>query len=163
MSDKVKNIIYTLLDYGLTWGGPAGLVVYTYISEDTSTGFKLSFTGILLLIALVFTAKAQFTKKYRDNYDLLLQQLGLASSQDDKEAISKKIDNLKTTSDIYSRITLLLPFAVLYIVSYFGQMALAELQSVCGFVLLSMGAGSVFGVLERPVKERIKLQKILKK
>lgn len=161
--DNAKRIIYGILDYALTWGGPAGLIIYSYISEDTSTGFKISFTGILLLVALIFTAKAEFTKKYRNNYDTLLQALGNADTRADKDAISQKINALKTGNDIWNRVTLLLPFAVLFIVSYFGEIALGELNSMCGIILASMGAGSVFSVIRRPVNERYRIYRITKK
>ena len=163
MSDKAKYILYSILDFGLTFGGTAGVIVYNYITPTNSLGFKLTFTGIILVVALVLTAKAVFEKGYRQKYDTLLQQLAEASDPVVKSTISEKINQHKRKNDIYQRAMLLLPFAILYIVTWFGARSLASLSSTVGLILACMGAGSVFNVLKKPVGEKVSLNKMTNK
>lgn len=162
-SDKVKYWLYTILDFGLTFGGTAGVIVYNYITPTNSLGYKLTLGGILLVIALVFTAKAIFEKSYRSKYDTLLQQLANARSDEDKDAISKAIDNHKLMNYIYDRLMVLLPFVVLYVVTYLGAVALENLHASVGLILASLTGGSVFNILKRQPAERLSLAKITKR
>lgn len=163
MSDKAKYILYSILDFGLTFGGTAGVIVYNYITPTNSLGFKLTFTGIILVVALVLTAKAVFEKGYRQKYDTLLQQLSEAKGDETKAAISAELNKHKTKNYIYQRMMILLPFAILYVVTYLGATSLENLNGTVGLILASVGAGSVFNVIKKPVGERVKLDKITKK
>lgn len=163
MSDKAKYILYSLLDFGLTWGGTAAVIVYDYITPTNSLGFKLTFTGIILVVALLLMSKAMFEKSYRQKYDTLLQQLAEATNDDTKAAISAEINSHKAKNNIYQRLMTLLPFAILYVVTWLGATTLENLNGSVGLILASMGAGSVFNVLKKPVGERLSLSKITKK
>lgn len=90
MSDKVKYILYTIFDWGLTFGGTAAVIVYNFVTEDNSTGYKLGFGGIVLVVAMIFSAKYMFEKSYRTKLDTYLQQLAEATDTEVKSAISKK-------------------------------------------------------------------------
>lgn len=159
MNDKAQYILYSILDFGLTFGGTAGVIVYNYITPTNPLGYKLTFTGILLLIALVFTAKAIFEKSYRNKYDTLLQQLAEATDPDVKSEISNQINAHKMKNDIYQRLMILLPFMVLYLCTWLGASAFENLQASVGLILVSMGIGSVFNVIKKPVRDRLKLAK----
>ena len=65
MSNNAKYILYNILDYGLTYGGTTAVIVLNYISEDTSVGYKLSFTGIMLVVVLLLSVKAIFEHTYQ--------------------------------------------------------------------------------------------------
>ena len=163
MSDKAKYILFSLLEYALEFGGSAAVIVMNFIDETSSLGYKLTFGGIVLVIALLLYSKSAFEKSYREKYDTLLQQLAEATDEEVKAAISEKIKSHKMKNNIYQRITLLLPFAILYIVTYLGAVSLSQLQSTVGLILASLGAGSVFNVVKKPVAERISLSKITRK
>lgn len=163
MSDKAKYILFSLLDFGLTWGGTSAVIIYNYITPDNSLGYKLSLSGIILVVALLLTAKSVFEKHYQTKYNTLLQQLAEATDEATKKAISANINSHKRKNDIYQRLMLLFPFAVLYIVTWLGAKALDSLSGTVGIILLSMGAGSVFNILKRPVAERVSLNKMTKK
>ena len=163
MNVKAQYILYSLLDFGLTWGGTAAVIVYNCITPDNSTGYKLTLGGITLIVALLLTAKAVFEKHYREKYDTLLQQLAEVSDPAVKSTISEKINQHKRKNDIYQRAMLLLPFAILYIVTWFGARSLASLSSTVGLILACMGAGSVFNVLKKPVGEKVSLNKMTNK
>lgn len=160
---KAKSIIYSLLDFMLTFGGAGAVVVYNYITPTNTFGFKLTLTGILLLVIMVLTAKAMFEKNYRKKYDTLLQQLANATDIELKQAISQKLDAHKKANDIYNRLMLLLPFAILYIVTLLGSIALKDLSGSIGIILATMGAGSFFNIAKKPIKEELALQKIKNK
>lgn len=163
MSNKAQYILYSILDFGLTFGGSAGVIVYNYISPTNSLGFKLSMTGILLLVALVFTAKTVFEKGYRNKLDTLLQQLASATNEEVKAEISKKIEAHKIKNNIYERLMILLPFGLMFAVTFVADASLQELQGTLGLILGSMGAGSVFNILKKPVRDKLALEKVHKK
>lgn len=163
MSDKAKYILYSLLDFGLTFGGTAGVIVYNYITPTNPLGYKLTLSGIVLVVTLLLTAKTIFEKNYRTKYDTLLQQLAEATTAEQKNAISAEINKHKMKNNVYQRLMVLLPFAILYIVTWLGATSLADLNGTCGLILASMGAGSVFNIIKKPVGERVSLAKITSK
>lgn len=163
MSIKAQYILYTILDFGLTFGGTAGVIVYNYISPTNTLGFKLSMTGILLLVCLVLSAKALFEKTYRDKLDGMLQQLAETTDETVKKEISKNIETHKLKNDIYQRLMMLLPFALLYAVTFIADASLENLRGTLGLILASMGAGSVFNVVRNPLKDKVAISKVTKK
>ena len=160
MTDKAQYILYSILDFGLTFGGTAGVIVYNYVTPTNPLGYKLTLGGIILLIALVLTAKAIFEKHYREKYDTMLQQLAEATDPAIKQEISERINQHKIKNNVYQRLMLLLPFMVLYLCTWLGATAFENLQASVGLILVSMGIGSVFNILKKPVKERMDLAKI---
>lgn len=160
MTDKAQYILYSILDFGLTFGGTAGVIVYNYVTPTNPLGYKLTLGGIILLIALVLTAKAIFEKHYREKYDTMLQQLAEATDPAIKQEISERINQHKIKNNIYQRLMILLPFMVLYLCTWLGATAFENLQASVGLILVSMGVGSVFNILKKPVKERMDLAKI---
>lgn len=157
MTDKAQYILYSILDFGLTFGGTAGVIVYNYVTPTNPLGYKLTLGGIILLIALVLTAKAIFEKHYREKYDTMLQQLAEATDPAVKQEISDKINEHKIKNNVYQRLMLLLPFMVLYLCTWLGATAFENLQASVGLILVSMGVGSVFNVIKKPVRERLNL------
>lgn len=160
MSNNAKYILYNILDYGLTYGGTMAVIVLNYISEDTSVGYKLSFTGILLVVVLLLSVKAIFEHTYQDKMNNLLQELAQSTNEDVKKAIISKIDSYKQANVVYRKLTQLMPFAILYIVSALGVEVLEELNATTGLILVSMGAGSVFNVIKQPLASQVSLDKI---
>lgn len=160
MTDKAQYILYSILDFGLTFGGTAGVIVYNYVTPTNPLGYKLTLGGIILLIALVLAAKAIFEKHYREKYDTMLQQLAEATDPAIKQEISERINQHKIKNNVYQRLMLLLPFMVLYLCTWLGATAFENLQASVGLILVSMGVGSVFNILKKPVKERMDLAKI---
>lgn len=163
MNDTQKYWLFNLLDFGITFGGTAGVIIYNYIVPTNPLGFKLTFTGIILLVALVLYSKAVFEKSYRKKYDMYLQQLAEATTEEDKTSIKQALDKHKTANNIYQRLVILLPFVILFIVTWLGEVSLANLRGTVGLILLSLVGGSVFYVLKQPYYEKMKLAKITKK
>lgn len=161
MSNKSQYITFSILDFLLTFGGSASIIVFNFVSEN-STRYKLTLSGIVLVIALIFTAKAIFEKHYRDKLDSYLQQLARATDESVKEAISTKIDKLKMEQNIYSRLIIILPFAIIYVITYLGKIELEKLNGCVGFIILSLTSGGVFNILKKPAYEKWQLDKITK-
>lgn len=161
MSYKSQYITFSILDFALTFGGSAAIIVYNFIAEN-SNKYKITLSGIVLITTLIFTAKAIFEKHYRDKLDSYLQQLARSTDNEVKEAISKKIDKLKMEQNIYSRLIIILPFFVVYLISYLGAVELDKLNGCTGFVMLSLIGGGVFNVLKKPAYDKYQLEKITK-
>ena len=162
MSAKTQYIILNILDWAFTWGGSISVIVFNYISKDNSTGFKISITGILLLIALIFTAKAIFEKHYRRELDDLLQTLASSETNDEKAKISKSIEKLKIKNSVYDKIVLLLHFVILYIVSWLGAVSLKSLQGTVGLILVSLTVGSVANIGKKTLTTKVLKEKYSK-
>lgn len=92
-----------------------------------------------------------------------MQQLAEATYEADKKAISEAIDKHKLKNNIYQRLMILLPFVILYVVTWLGATSLDNLRGTIGIILASMGVGSVFNILKKPLAEQVSLNKIIKK
>lgn len=160
MTDRVKYIVYSLLDFALTFGGTAAVIVANYLDKNSGAGYKLALSGVVLAVAVLLSAKAMFEKSYREKYDTLLQQMAEATSTDLKRVIAEKLNAHKIKNNIYQRMMTLLPFAILYVVTWLGAQSLSNLHSTVGLILASMGAGSVFNVAKKPVYEKMSLEKM---
>lgn len=158
MSNNAKYILYTCLDFALSYGGTTAVIIYNYISPDTTTGFKLSMTGIVLFIVLLLSCKAIFEHTYQNKMNDYLQTLASATDNAVKEDINSKIATLKTTNAVYQRLVQMMPFAILYVVCILGVDTLNELQGVVGVCLVSMGAGGVFNVMKKPLAEKRQIE-----
>ena len=162
MTYKTKYLVSNILDFVFTFGGSALVVGINYVSKSSSQ-YKLAITGILMLIALVFTAKHIFEKGYRDKLDMYLQALASTTNAEEKQEIEKEIDTLKVKNNIYQRIMIMLPFAILYIVAFLGEQELHNLRGTTGLLLTTLGIGSVFNVMKQPLYEKAKIEKIKNK
>lgn len=162
MTYKTKYLISNILDFVFTFGGSALIVGINYVSKSTSK-YKLAITGIMMIIALVFTAKHIFEKGYRDKMDMYLQALASTNNTEEKQQIEKEIDSLKMKNNIYNRILIILPFAILYIVAYMGEKELYQLRSTTGLMMTTLGIGSIFNVIKQPMYEKMKIENIRKK
>lgn len=162
-AEKKKYIIYSVFDFVLTFGGSGAVILYNYLVPDTSMGYKLSLTGIILFIAVLFVAKAMFEKSYRTKLDTMLQQLAEATDAAVKTVITEDIRKHKVKQSIYERLMLLLPLIVLVFVTTVAIKWLEDLRASAGLILASMGGGSVFNVLKKTQGEKVQMQKYLKR
>lgn len=162
-AEKKKYIAFSLFDFLFTYGGSAAVILYSYLVPDSTLGYKLSLTGIILFVAVLFVAKAAFEKSYRTKLDTMLQQLAEATDPAVKTVISGEIEAHKIKNSIYERIMLLLPLIVLVFVTTVAIRWLEDLRASAGLILASMSVGSVFNVLKKPQGEKVQLEKYRKK
>ena len=158
--DKFLYWFYSLLDFGLTFGGTAGVIIANYVDENNSKGYKITFSGIILVVILFLTAKAMYEKSYQRRLDNYLQDLASATDNNVKFEINKKINALKRKQDIYNRILVVAPFGILYMVTWLGEKALGDLNATCGLILTTLSVGGVFNILKKPKYEAYKKSKL---
>lgn len=161
--EKKKYLAFSVFDFLFTYGGSAAVILYNYIVPDSTLGYKLSLTGIILFVAVLFIAKAAFEKSYRAKLDTMLQQLAEATEPSVKSVISGEIERHKVKNSIYERLMLLLPLIVLVFVTTVAIRWLEDVRASAGLILASMGAGSVFNVLKKPQGDKVQLEKYRKK
>ena len=163
MSNKTKYLVYSILDWGLSVGGSAGVILYNYITPDNSLGFKLTFSGIVLLVTFLFVCKGIFEKQYQKVTNGLLENLASETDPDVKTQIKNEIAKHETKNDIYNRLVILLPFIVLLIVCSLGADVMKDMQGTIGFIIIALGGGSVFNILKKPVKKSLNADKMRQK
>lgn len=160
MTNRGKYLLCNIFDWTLTWGGTAAVIVANYLEPYNPPSYKLTLTGIILVVALIFVGKANFERSYRKKYDNLLQQLAYVTNADDKEAINKKIEQLKIQNAVIDRVIMILPFVVVYVVTKLADYLLVSLGATAGLIIVSMGAGSIFNVVKQPYYDKAALEKI---
>ena len=163
MSNKTKYLVYNILDWGLSVGGSAGVILYNYITPDNSLGFKLTFSGIVLLVTFLFVCKGIFEKQYQKVTNGLLENLASETDPDVKMQLKNEIAKHETKNDIYNRLVILLPFIVLLIVCSLGADVMKDMQGTIGFIIITLGGGSVFNILKKPVKKSLNADKMRQK
>lgn len=163
MSNKTKYLVYNILDWGLSVGGSAGVILYNYITPDNSLGFKLTFSGIVLLVTFLFVCKGIFEKQYQKVTNGLLENLASETDPDVKTQIKNEIAKHETKNDIYNRLVVLLPLIVLLIVCSLGADVMKDMQGTIGFIIIALAGGSVFNILKKPVKKSLNAEKMHKK
>jgi hypothetical protein len=158
--EKFLYILYSILDFGLTFGGTSAVIIANYVDENNSTGYKITFSGIILVSLLFFTAKAMYEHSYQRKLDNYLQDLASATDNNVKTEINKKINVLKRKQDVYNRVLVVAPFALVYLITYLGAKTLESLNATCGLMLASLGIGSIFNILKKPKYEQYKRDKL---
>ena len=163
MSNKGKYILYSILEYALTFGGTGAIIVYNYVAPDTSLGYKLSFTGVILIFIIVLTAKAMFERSYQNKMNDYLQALASTTDNAVKDQLNTDIERLKISNEVYQKITTLLPIAMMLAVCYLAIDYLTELTDVLEAILLALGGGGLFGVLKVPLGDKAAEERAQKK
>ena len=157
--DKILYLVFNILDFGLTYGGSGAVIVANYLQEN-SASYKLTLSGIILTIALFFSTKHIYEKSYQRNLDNYLQDLASATNEDVKTEINNKINVLKRKQDIYDRLMIIMPFAIIYIITWLGVSSLESLHSTCGLIMIALGGGSVCNIVKKPYYENYKREKV---
>lgn len=149
-----KRIIFFILHLLFSAVIPIALVIVRYSTiENTgaAVGFKISITGILLLIFVFWVIKKLFID--RKLSDLKAQSnvmfADLKTKQDPAEiaALEKELKNIRTIEVIFSSLIPLL-FIVAAIVAFKALEAqLVTLSATLGYIAISFFIGLVFNIL----------------
>lgn len=149
-----KRLAFFLLHLLFSAVVPIALVIvrYSTIANTKATvGFKISITGILLLIFIFWVIKKLFID--RKLADLKAQSnimiANLKTKQDPAEiaALERELKNIKTVEAVFSSIIPLL-FIIAAIIAFKALEAqLVTLSATLGYIGLSYGVGLVFNVL----------------
>lgn len=149
-----KRLAFFLLHVIFSAVVPLVFVIVRYSTMENTrgaVGFKISITGILLLIFVFWVIKKLFID--RKLTDLKAQSnimlANLKTKQDPAEiaALERELKNIKTVEAIFSSIIPLL-FIVAAIVAFKALEAqLVTLSATLGYIGLSYGVGLIFNVL----------------
>lgn len=149
-----KRIIFFILHLLFSAVIPIALVIVRYSTiENTgaAVGFKISITGILLLIFIFWVVKKLFID--RKLADLKAQSnvmlADLKTKQDPAEiaALEKELKNIRTIEVIFSSLIPLL-FIVAAIIAFKALEAqLVTLSATLGYIAISFFLGLVFNIL----------------
>lgn len=149
-----KRIIFFILHLLFSAVIPIALVIVRYSTiENTgaAVGFKISITGILLLIFVFWVVKKLFID--RKLADLKAQSnvmlADLKTKQDPAEiaALEKELKNIRTIEVIFSSLIPLL-FIVAAIIAFKALEAqLVTLSATLGYIAISFFIGLVFNIL----------------
>lgn len=149
-----KRIIFFILHLLFSAVIPIALVIVRYSTiENTgaAVGFKISITGILLLIFVFWVIKKLFID--RKLSDLKAQSnvmfADLKTKQDPAEiaALEKELKNIRTIEVIFSSLIPLL-FIVAAIIAFKALEAqLVTLSATLGYIAISFFIGLVFNIL----------------
>lgn len=149
-----KRIIFFILHLIFSAVIPIALVIVRYstiANTGAAVGFKISITGILLLIFVFWVIKKLFID--RKLSDLKAQSnvmfADLKTKQDPAEiaALEKELKNIRTIEVIFSSLIPLL-FIVAAIVAFKALEAqLVTLSATLGYIAISFFIGLVFNIL----------------
>jgi len=149
-----KRLAFFLLHLLFSAVVPIVLVIVRY-STITNTkaaiGFKISITGILLLIFVFWVIKKLIIdKKLTDlkaQGNIMLADLKTKQDPAELAAIEKELKKIKTTEALFGSIIPLL-FIVAAVIAFKALEAqLVTLSATLGYVGISCGVGLVFNVL----------------
>ena len=149
-----KRVVFFILHLVFSALVPIVLVIVRYSNiGDTSeaVGFKISITGILLLILIFWIVKKLFIdRKLSDlkaQSNVMLADLKTKQDTDELATLEKELKSIKTTEAVFGSIIPLL-FIVAALVAFKALEAqLVTLSSTLGLIAVSYVIGMVFNVL----------------
>lgn len=149
-----KRVVFFILHLAFSALIPIALVIVRYSNiGDTSeaVGFKISITGILLLIFIFWIIKKLFIdRKLADlkaQSNVMLADLKTKQDPNELAAIEKELKSIKTIEAVFGSIIPLL-FIIAAIIAFKALEAqIVTLSSTLGLIAVSYAIGMVFNVL----------------
>lgn len=149
-----KRVVFFILHLVFSALVPIALVIVRYSNignTSEAVGFKISITGILLLILIFWIVKKLFIdRKLSDlkaQSNVMLADLKTKQDTDELAAIVNELKSIKTLEAIFGSVIPLL-FIVAALVAFKALEAqLLTLSSTLGFIAVSYVIGMVFNVL----------------
>lgn len=152
---KLKKHIFGLLNFIFTVIAPFVIICIAYVSErDYPKTLKVSFGGlILLLIAGIVTIRFLVKRFDRKKTDLIAE-IAKEFDMDEKKQLVRKYDRMRLLQAVYDRLTLILPFLVLFLLIGYILAAGQKFRAVLGLIIISMVVGGVFALCELLPKKK---------
>lgn len=149
-----KRVIFFILHCLFSAVVPIALVVVRYSTignTGQAVGFKLSITGILLLIFIFWVIKKLFIDRrlndLKQQGNVMLAELKTKQDPAELAAIEKALKSIKTIEVIFSSIIPML-FIIAGIVAFKALEAqLIKLSATLGFIAVSYFIGLIFNIL----------------
>lgn len=149
-----KRALYFCLHALFSAVAPIALVIIQYSTigdSKAAVGFKMSITGIMLLIFVLWAVKKMFIDRrladLRTQNNLMLADLKTKQDPAELKALETEIKNNRTIEAVFGSIIPLL-FIIAAIVAFKALEAqLIKLSATLGWVAVSFFIGTVFNVL----------------
>lgn len=149
-----KKVIYFILEFMFVCVVPLVLVILNYSNIGNTkeeTGFKITITGIMLLIMALFVLKKMFINRITDNINHqvnhLISELKIENDEYKISNIERNLKNLKTVQAILNSILPLLLFVCFIICAKALESQIIKLSSVLGLMFISYLFGFIFAIL----------------
>lgn len=147
---KARKIVFTVLEILFVAAVPAALIIWNYSTwGEGTTGFKISVTGILLLIVVFFVLKAVFLNRYLKRMSDRAAQheadLKVETDEEKKENLRKALRTERSIEALLSYVMPLFAVAGLYVLALVLESAAVRLSGTFGLCAASMVIGFVFG------------------
>lgn len=147
---KARKIVFTVLEILFVAAVPAALIIWNYSTwGEGTTGFKISVTGILLLIIVFFVLKAVFLTRYLKRMSDRAAQheadLKVETDEEKKENLRKALRTERSIEALLSYVMPLLAVAGLYVLALVLESAAVRLSGTFGLCAASMVIGFGFG------------------
>lgn len=149
---SAKKIVFMILEIVFTLVVPAALVIWNYSTwGEEANAFKISFTGILILIVLFFLFKYVFLNKWmRRMRDKATQHEADLKIETDEEKIENLKSELKKERTIEAVLNYILPILVclaIVIIAECLESAMVTLSGTFAWCTVSILIGGIFSVL----------------
>lgn len=149
-----KRLVFFLLHVLFSAVIPLVLVIVRYSTMDNSkgaVGFKISITGVLLLLFVFWAVKKLFIdKKLTDlkaQSNLMIANLKTKQNQAEIAALERELKSIKTIEAVFGSVIPLL-FIVAGIIAFKALEAqLVTLSATLGYIGMSYAVGLIFNVL----------------
>ena len=149
-----KRLAFFLLHLLFSAVAPIVLVIVRYstiTNTKAAVGFKISITGILLLIFIFWVIKKLFIDRrltdLKAQGNIMLANLKTKQDPAELAAIEKELKKIKTAEALFGSIIPLL-FIVAAVIAFKALEAqLVTLSATLGYIGISYGVGLIFNVL----------------
>lgn len=149
-----RRIVFFILHLLFSAIVPIALVIVRYSSianTGAAVGFKISITGILLLILVFWVIKKLFIDRKLNDLktqgNVMLADLKTKQDPAELAALEKELKSIKTIEAIFSSIIPLLFFAAAFVAFKALEAQLIKLSATLGYIAISYFIGLVFNVL----------------
>lgn len=148
-----KRVAFFLLHLIFSAVIPIALVIVRYSTignTHEAVGFKVSITGILLLIFVFWVVKKLFIDRRLNDLkaqsNVMLAELKMKQDPSELAAIEKALRSIKTLEAIFSSIIPLLFIVAAFVAFKALEAQLIKLSATLGFIAVSYLIGMIFNV-----------------
>ena len=150
---KKRKLIFSICEIFFVAVAPILLIIYQYgFVEKTSTGFKLSVLGVILLfVAFLCAKKIIFAKKLEDwrvQYNVWMADYKTETDEAKKLALKEQIQNYNVLNVVVRSIVPILIFIFIGILAEAVEAEMIRLSAVAGLTTMFYLIGCIFSVLK---------------
>ncbi len=149
-----KRVVFFVLHLLFSAVVPIALVIARYSTignTNGAVGFKVSITGILLLIFVFWVIKKLFIDRKLESLkaqsNVMLADLKTKQDPAELAALEKELKSIKTIEAIFSSIIPLLFLAAGFVAFKALEAQLVKLSATLGYITVSFFIGLVFNIL----------------